>query len=212
MGPYPSSATASGPAAADACVAAPGSANGGEKRYIGKIKAFNHQTGFGFINTPEIMAKYGCDVFLNQEVAGGIVIGGIVSFAVEFNKNGKPQARRCVLEEEKPNRDKVQKNAGNSVTSLVGQVHRGRVKSFNAQRGFGFINAMEIQHHFSGRDVYVAKNQAPDGKLQVGQAVEFRLHVDRSGQPQARDIKMVAADSDGSTPVVSNASTGVKFF
>lgn len=200
--------------------------DGEEKRYQGKIKAFNAMTGFGFINCPEIMMRCGCDVFLNVEVLGGTMIGGTVSFSVEFNKHGKPQARQVVLEEKPsaPGKGGGRPDQPAGVQAMIGQLHRGRIKSFNAQRGYGFVSAMEVQKHFSGRDIYVSKNQAPDGRFIVGQSVDFRLAVDRQGQPQARDIKIVESNprnagapgsgggDGGSASDPSSANQGIKLF
>jgi len=158
-----------------------------DKRYEGRVKTFNLVSGFGFIQCQEMHQLYGCDAFLNTMVA---VAGTKVSFSVEI-KNGKPQARNVVIEEdfEVQNNMKDYDAPGTQVPGNHGQVHRGRVKSFNGAKGFGFIAApRELQHSFGGRDIYVSKTQAPDGSLQVGQEVEFHIVLDRQGQPQARDI------------------------
>lgn len=71
-----------------------------EPRYRGRLKSFDPTKGFGFIECPELRQQFGrSDVFLNQAVEGGIVVGSTVSFVVELSKDGKPQARRAVLEE-----------------------------------------------------------------------------------------------------------------
>jgi len=161
-----------------------------EKRFHGRIKNFDFVQGFGFIQSPEIMTKYGCDAFLNHAVDGGIVVGGVVSFAIELNKAGKPQARRIRLEDISGVQE-AKKAADPGIASYTAsEQYRGRVKSFNSARGFGFISCPEmLRHMFNGRDIYVSRAQAPDGQLFVGQEVDFKLVIDRSGQPQARDIE-----------------------
>eukprot|EP00747_Dinoflagellata_sp_TGD_P033058 gnl/TRDRNA2_/TRDRNA2_136373_c1_seq1.p1 gnl/TRDRNA2_/TRDRNA2_136373_c1~~gnl/TRDRNA2_/TRDRNA2_136373_c1_seq1.p1 ORF type:complete len:358 (+),score=94.41 gnl/TRDRNA2_/TRDRNA2_136373_c1_seq1:161-1075(+) len=157
------------------------------KRYTGRIKAFNPVSGFGFIQCHELHKLYDCDIFLNQEVQGGCIVGGTVSFTVEISSSGKPQARDVYLQDTgiKP---RVDDNVG-----VPGQLWRGRVKSFNGGRGFGFITCPPaLQHAFEGRDVFVPKNQAPNEFLSVGQEVEFRIVLDKQKQPQARDVSIVA--------------------
>jgi len=68
----------------------PGAATG---RYQGRIKSFNVQKGFGFIECPEAHQVYGRDVFLHKAQIGQFQIGSQVSFAVDMNKSNMPQAR-----------------------------------------------------------------------------------------------------------------------
>lgn len=169
-------------------VSGPSSEKSGPIRYSGTIKAFSHSEGFGFIQSPEILKKYGCDAFLNQSVEGGIVIGAKVSFIVEINKNGKPQARDVVLEDLS---HQLEQAGHGTLSELTSQVYKGRVKSFHAGRGFGFLSCVQLQPLFSGRDIYIARSEAPVGRLAIGQEFYFRLFVDRSGQPKATDLKPV---------------------
>merc|ERR1719181_866656 len=71
----------------------PGAATG---RFQGRIKSFNVQKGFGFIECPEAHQVYGRDVFLHKAQIGTYQIGSQVSFAVEMNKTNMPQARDLV--------------------------------------------------------------------------------------------------------------------
>lgn len=158
-----------------------------EKRYMGRIKAFNVANGYGFIHCDEIMMSHGCDVFLNQAVEGSCVVGGTVSFSVVFNKNGKAQARDTVLEA-MPVRKAGAEPAAVSSPEALNKVHTGRVKSFNAARGFGFLTCKELQNSFGGRDIFISKMEVPSGHLQLGQELLFRLAVDSKGQPQAKNI------------------------
>jgi cold shock CspA family protein len=68
----------------------PGAATG---RFQGRIKSFNTQKGFGFVECPEAHQIYGRDVFLHKAQIGNFQIGSQVSFAVEMNKTNMPQAR-----------------------------------------------------------------------------------------------------------------------
>lgn len=66
---------------------------GATGRYQGRIKSFNVQKGFGFIDCPEAHQVYGRDVFLHKAQIATFQIGSQVSFAVEINKTSMPQAR-----------------------------------------------------------------------------------------------------------------------
>ncbi|CAE6954835.1 unnamed protein product [Symbiodinium sp. CCMP2592] len=121
-----------------------------EKRYQGILKVFRPEHGWGFIENPELKNKYGHDVFLNQAVEGGIKLGSLVSFTLEMSKDGKPQARNARMEAEKVDRPKTSA-PGQEARELVGKVFKGRVKSFNATNGFGFLTCEELKSKFAGR-------------------------------------------------------------
>ena len=62
----------------------------------------------------------------------------------------------------------------------------GRVKWYDAEKGFGFLSQEE------GEDVYVRSSSLPDGvtELKAGQKVEFGLASGRRG-PQALSVKLL---------------------
>merc|ERR1719199_619187 len=66
---------------------------GGGQRYCGRIKSFNPKQGFGFIECAEAHARFHRDVFLHKAQIGDLKVGAEVSFCVEQNKQGMPQAR-----------------------------------------------------------------------------------------------------------------------
>jgi len=165
-----------------------------EERYVGTLKAYNVAQGFGFIQSVPMMKKYGCDVFLNQAVEGGIIIGSTISFCIELSSAGRPQARRAIVLEvgNQQSNNKYQTQTSMSfMPGLAGSVYRGCVKSFNGLHGFGFLTCPDLVYAFGGRDVYISKMQVPNGHIAVGQDVEFCLHIDKHGQPQAQDIVLL---------------------
>lgn len=64
-----------------------------EKRFTGVIKSFNPEKGFGFIESPEAYAFFQRDVFLHKALIGNLTVGANVTFLVEKNEKGMPQAR-----------------------------------------------------------------------------------------------------------------------
>jgi len=71
----------------------------------------------------------------------------------------------------------------NPLTSSV--PWRGRVKSINAEKGFGFIENQYIHTQYH-RDVFLRKDQL--GDLQVGEWVQFSFELNQQQMPQAREV------------------------
>jgi cold shock CspA family protein len=63
---------------------------------VGRIKSFNADKGFGFIECPYTYAQYNRDVFLHKAQIGDLRVGQIVTFKCEINKQGMPQASNLV--------------------------------------------------------------------------------------------------------------------
>lgn len=66
---------------------------GGSARYQGRIKSFNPEKGFGFIACDETHAQFNRDVFLHKAQFGDMSVGTEVTFLVETNNKGMPQAK-----------------------------------------------------------------------------------------------------------------------
>ena len=68
----------------------------------------------------------------------------------------------------------------------VSTVPTGRVKWYNAEKGYGFLSQEE------GEDVYVGSSALPSGveELKAGQKVEFGIAAGRRG-PQALSLKVI---------------------
>lgn len=68
----------------------------GTERFRGRIKSFNAKQGFGFIENHDAYAIFGRDVFLHKAQIGNLKVGTEVTYGVEMNKQGMPQARDLV--------------------------------------------------------------------------------------------------------------------
>jgi len=71
----------------------PGADAGFSGRYQGRIKSFNSEKGFGFIECYETHALYSRDVFLHKAQVGEMHVGQFVAFTCELNKQNMPQAK-----------------------------------------------------------------------------------------------------------------------
>ncbi|CAK0908541.1 unnamed protein product [Prorocentrum cordatum] len=63
----------------------------------------------------------------------------------------------------------------------------GSVKSYNEQKGFGFISSEQVKKLFNGRDAFLHKDQAAG--LRQGDRVVFAIEMNRNNQPQAREVQ-----------------------
>jgi len=63
-----------------------------ECRAVGRIKNFFTESGYGFIECPEVFQAFGQDTFLHHGQIGSFAVGDEVSFALLLNKDRKPQA------------------------------------------------------------------------------------------------------------------------
>jgi len=62
-------------------------------RYYGWVKSVNFEKGFGFIVCPQTYAQFQRDVFVRGQDLQGLEQGQMVTFTLDKNKNGMPQAR-----------------------------------------------------------------------------------------------------------------------
>lgn len=143
---------------------------GPEAHYLGLIKKFDGERGFGFIDCPEAKHQFGRDVFIHKNQMCDMDVGTEVAFYVEVNKNGHPQARDVVKAEamQQASRD------------------RGVITKYDDEKGYGFIDCPRAKEYF-GMDVFLHKNDV--GIHEVGAVVTFLVETNKKGQPQARDVQ-----------------------
>lgn len=170
--------------------------------YSGTIKSFDDGNGFGFIENSELMTKYGKDVFLHRSQFQDLNVGDRCAFRFDLKK-GQPQAkdvRGLGEDEELPeapeddDEDEVIELVLEPVDldpELLKPVYAGNLKSFEEERGFGFIECEEI-FDLCSKDVFIHKAQKPKD-LEVGDRVAFGVTV-KDGNPQARNVTPLGAD------------------
>lgn len=62
-------------------------------RFVGEISSFFPEKHYGFIKSDGAHTIFGKDTFLSNQEIGSFSVGSVVSFRVEMNKRGQPQAR-----------------------------------------------------------------------------------------------------------------------
>lgn len=70
--------------------------------FNGRVRSFSDVKGFGFIDCQETLQAFGSDVFIHryQMAEAGLKVGQYVTFAVELNAKGQPQARKVQAREQ----------------------------------------------------------------------------------------------------------------
>jgi len=153
-----------------------------DKAMFGMVKSYNDAKGFGFINTPQIPA----DIYF-KGMGQSFSQGQTVSFYLNLTPDGKAQARNV------------------SMGLSEGEMAMGSVKSYNAAKGFGFIEVPD-----KPGDVYFKKEQVPDGfkdEQLAGRQVQFTAHFSPDGKAQVAHMEFM----DGSAGVqVQQPAGGVK--
>merc|ERR1712061_871266 len=71
--------------------------------------------------------------------------------------------------------------------------YQGRIKSYNASKGFGFIESPEARAQYGRRHIYL--HESVIGNLKVHDEVTFAVKTNKQGMPQAKDLQPVAANS-----------------
>mmetsp|Transcript_58721 Transcript_58721/g.108332 ORF Transcript_58721/g.108332 Transcript_58721/m.108332 type:complete len:336 (-) Transcript_58721:125-1132(-) len=175
---------------------APASVNRGD--YIGTVKSFNPEKGWGFIDCAATHEMYGRDVFLMKTaIQGGWVEKDCrVSFSVVDGQKGPEAQNVKVLGDHNfPSMSGFAmwapmvapwtggKGAGKGMWDGCmpsdGKVYGGVLKSFNADRGFGFITCEALKMMY-GQDVFVMKS-AMVGTINLGTSVLFTICMGMKG-------------------------------
>eukprot|EP00439_Symbiodinium_sp_Y106_P015097 s6791_g2.t1 len=66
----------------------------------------------------------------------------------------------------------------------------GRIKAFNAEKGFGFIVSEELASLGYLEDVFLLAKDAPRPTCEAGHVVAFKAFLNSRGHPQAKDVEL----------------------
>merc|ERR1719296_317844 len=165
-----------------------------EKRYVGVIKSFNTAKGIGFVECAEVTQQFGNDVFLHaSQILNNEEVGDVIQFTVQLGKLGQPRAKdiMAIGSVQEP-------EVSSEANKEPSKVYTGTVKSFNAEKGFGFIVCADTYPQF-GSDVFLHKDQASG--ISIGDTVRFTLKLSTKGQPQAQSVEKAEAAARGGEPL-----------
>jgi len=200
--------TPKGPAAADVRLLS------GEQTFIGTIKSFNPQKGWGMIACKATEKEYGKDIFvLKTSLPNGVASPGEeVRFSVEPGKKGPeaknvrpvgkqpavqwmpygamatvhPQAQPLMMARAPQMQQMPQMPQMQKKQHPMDSTYMGVVKSFNPERGWGMIACMRTQQDF-GKDMFFLRTSCPSGTVQAGDQVRFQVGLGQKG-PEARNV------------------------
>lgn len=168
--------------------------------YQGTVKSFNAAKGWGFIECPETKEVYMKDIFLMKSaLPNGVASKGQqVTFDVVEGDNGVQAANVAFLGEapafEAPQQSPRQQQGGRGDWggSAGGQGQfSGVVKSYNATKGWGFIECPET-HGIYGKDMFLLKSKLPQGMDQINSGEQVTFNVAETGTgPQCVDVQLL---------------------
>lgn len=178
----------------------------GQDWYVGTIKSYFPEQGFGFIECPELFELHQADVFLHknqvdQHLGKRAFPGDKVKFLVGMNKAKKPQARNVARF--------VGESADTGSWVDGNKTYVGRVDKYWPAKGYGFIACEETRGIFQS-DVFLHKNQAEEANLQRMHLVTFSVEINSKGRPQARNVERVSAPSYASREPSAPAEADVQ--
>merc|ERR550525_17354 len=149
-----------------------------DQTFFGVLKSFNEEKGWGHIACEATTRLYGKDVFLMRGALNGQSAqqGSQLSFKVNMGAKG-PQATSVSLLP--PGSFRVNGEDAN--------VFVAHIKSFNADKGWGFATSEDLQQTFS-KDIFIHKRELDGQTPSVGDEVQFSVEIDEGGQPVARSL------------------------
>jgi len=192
--------------------------------YGGVVKSYSKANGYGFIKSMPIKEQFGHDVHFQGDLIpnqGSFQIGGgdVVRFELSphLRPGGKPQALTVTRANAIPYKKEGQEDdvdpfagmfeadsAGASLKRPMCTEHGkvGKVKSFNINNNYGFLDCQELKDKY-GMDVYCPGEYLT--KLQTGNMVIFDVAVNKKGQPQAVDVRLLEGAPQSDEPAAKAA-------
>jgi cold shock protein len=143
--------------------------------YVGTVRSFNPHKGWGFVECDDTHKVYGSDVFLLKNDLNGFGVnkGDQVSFNVTQTEKGARATNVKVL----------------TVGPDGLQSFFGELKSFNPNKGFGFIASPATESIF-GKDCFVLSTEFGDAYPEQGMHVQFKAKNGERG-PMAVDVRIL---------------------
>jgi len=158
---------------------------GQSQTFVGTVKRFDEDKGWGFIDCEGSKAIYQKDIFLHKRVFSdpmhAVHAGDQVMFRVQFGPKG-PEAANVSILPQGPGR-------GGAGAEVDGASFTGVVKMFDEDKGWGFIECEESKAVYQ-RDIFLHKRVFSDVNQQVnaGDQVTFSVTMGSSGKPEAYGV------------------------
>lgn len=189
----------------------------GDGSYTGVVKSFNPQKGWGMIECAETFSYYGKDMFvIKSSLPAGmqtIESGTPVRFSIIEGVKG-PEAGHVQLQQQRrprpaPSQRPVTQQIWPALAvqrahfvaaqppavaddRLLSSHHAGEIKSFNEEKGWGFITPTSNKF---GKDVFVMRTSLPPEGVRPGDKVDFKVEMGTKGL-QATEVRVVANPMD----------------
>ncbi|OLP77388.1 ATP-dependent RNA helicase dbp2 [Symbiodinium microadriaticum] len=168
-------------------------------QYTGFVKSYNESKGWGFIECPQTQAIYGKDIFVLRSALSGGGQGDQVMFNVVDHGRGPQASDVVVLGSARPATPLGAVNGpmnghgysqqmqpmptarsapmtvySQPVNQHAGSNMVGTVKSYNAEKGWGFVTSPEVVEMY-GKDVFFMKSSVVGGVIERNQQVSFTV-------------------------------------
>jgi len=162
-----------------------------DQLFFGSVRAWSAEKGYGHISCEAANALFGKDVFLLRGVlpvvSEAVELGMLMSFQVNPSPKGPQAASVSLLP------------AGSFATEegQEASMFTGTVKSFNEEKGWGFLEDPELKELF-GKDIFFHKRELDGQSPSNGDEIQFTVAIDAKGGPAAKNCTLV--DSQGLAP------------
>lgn len=182
-----------------------------EPTFVGTIKSYNEEKGWGFVTNPVVVQLYGKDVLFRRSgiVAGPTYSGQQVVFAVVQGEKGPlaeglqpfvPVGANFGPPWGGPSGGYMQMGGGGPGRVGSGGLPAGKppgkneryfgvVKTYNEERGWGHIESAGSFQHY-GKDVFLLRSAVDGQKVGPGSLVAFKVTMGNKG-PQATEVAVL---------------------
>lgn len=179
----------------------------GHGSYMGVVKSFNPNSGWGHISCDQTFSLYAKDMFfMRSQVPGGNVMkGATVQFSIAQGLKG-PEAMNIRVLSNPPSMNMplpsppvVEQQWGGARAGQAffgnaksfSEVFFGTVKSFNEEKGWGHICCPQTQQIY-GKDMFVMRSAiASAGTIRPDDTVSFSVQAGQKG-PEATNVRVMA--------------------
>lgn len=148
--------------------------------FCGAVKSFNEGNGWGMISCDATKKFLDKDMFVMKTSVQGnqvLKVGDQVQFSVILGRKG-PEASNVIILGDSEDADAF---------PGCGDAFPGHVKSYNPEKGWGFI-ASDATFKMFNKDVFLHSRELAGHVPNPGDGVTFRVSIGRGGQPEATAV------------------------